>query len=314
MISKLVRGAGLVAALALFAAPVHATGCKAWSTPEQIGTLNAKIIDEASGIAISKQFPNRLYHNNDSGDGPNFYITDMKGADTQTVSVTGFTPQDVEDIALGKCGRHTCLYLGDIGDNLSQRKTVTIVLVRERKTYPASVAPVRVVTARYPDFPHNAESLAVDADGNVFVITKPMDWSQRRAGVAQVFELTAKQIRAGGSEPQVFTEVADIDMPYLLFQWGALGRIATALDIAPDGKSFLVLTYQVAMEVEHPLGKDLPPSHAWVPGKDYRVTPIAKLPQAEAIAYTPDGKSFLYTTESQGKPTVPIERQTCTER
>ena len=287
--------------------------CKSWSEPERIGTLDGKIIAEASGIAISQKFPSRLYHNNDSGDGPNFYITDMAGGGTETVSVAGFKPTDVEDIALGKCGRKTCLYLGDIGDNTSYRKDVTFVILAEKDHYASPETPLRIITARYPDSPHDSEGFAIHPNGDLYLITKPMDWNQRKAGVAQVFKLSAKQLASQSTEPQTFTEVADIDLPWLLFVSGVPGQIVTALDIAPDGKRFLMLTYQTAVEAEFDLSRPLKPSHMWVPDKDYRVVTTAKQPQQEAIAYTSDG-GFIYDTESVGQPDVPLYRQACSTR
>ncbi len=61
--------------------------CDTWSEPQQLGMLDHQIIPEASGIAVSRAFEDRLYHNNDSGDGPYFYVTNWAGAATQTVTV-----------------------------------------------------------------------------------------------------------------------------------------------------------------------------------------------------------------------------------
>ena len=41
--------------------------CQKWSEPEVIGSLDTNLINESSGIAISKNYNNRMYHINDSG-------------------------------------------------------------------------------------------------------------------------------------------------------------------------------------------------------------------------------------------------------
>ena len=54
--------------------------CKNWGQPKTLGTLDHKIIAEASGIAVSQLSNNRLYHVNDSGNGSYFYSTYMDGS------------------------------------------------------------------------------------------------------------------------------------------------------------------------------------------------------------------------------------------
>src|SRR6185369_3706175 len=133
--------------------------CTRWSEPVKAGELDVRTMVEASGIAVSHSSP-RLYHIND-GDGAFFYITDVHGGALQKVHVTGFAPQDIEDMALGPCGDSTCLYLADTGDNDSQRKSVQIAVIRESEHFGREVKPERVITAHYPDGPHDAEALAI---------------------------------------------------------------------------------------------------------------------------------------------------------
>ena len=150
---NLFSAAAIAAALVVTPAAHGAGLCPNWAAPEKIGAVDSNILKEASGIAISRTYPDRLYHNQDSGDGPNFYLTDMKGGGTQTISVKGFKPLDVEDIALGPCAVGTCLFLADVGDNAEKRATVQIVIVPEKTRYKKSEKPLRIVTAKYPEWP-----------------------------------------------------------------------------------------------------------------------------------------------------------------
>src|SRR6185369_18081869 len=89
-----------------------------WTHGKEIGQLSDPI-DEDSGLAISRKFPDRLYHVNDSGDSGRFFITDLTGRNLRIVNVKSFSPVDAEDLALGPCSASAdCLFIGDIGSNM----------------------------------------------------------------------------------------------------------------------------------------------------------------------------------------------------
>jgi hypothetical protein len=307
----------------LFGAAADAAICQKWSPPERIGLLDVRVIKEASGVAVSRRFPGRLYHNNDSGDGPNIYVTDAAANGARTVTIAGFVPKDVEDIALGPCaGAPSCLYVGDIGDNAERRESVTFVVLAETAAFEGAQTPLRTITAKYPDRAHNAESFAIHPNGDLFLITKPVDLANRRALPAQIFRLTAAQLADTGGQAQTFEQVSEIDLPFMLWENNLPGQIATGMDIAPDGDRFALITYQSAVEVGLDLAKPLKPSRTWVPGRDYQVIATAPLPQAEAIAYTLDAKGLIYDTEFTENPAwapihlpsngeAPLYRQVC---
>lgn len=93
-INRSMRGLELLALTAvmiIFDVPEsRAVMCTKWSEGEKISTLDYHRLDEASGIAVSQRFPGRLYHVNDSGNGPYFYTTDMSGGNTKPVRIAGF--------------------------------------------------------------------------------------------------------------------------------------------------------------------------------------------------------------------------------
>src|SRR5438309_8403732 len=92
-----------------------------WTHGTQIGQVEAPIVED-SGLAISRRFPDRLYHVNDSGDTGRFFITDFSGRNLRIVNVNAFAPEDAEDMAIGPCGAPAdCIFIGDIGDNLRLR-------------------------------------------------------------------------------------------------------------------------------------------------------------------------------------------------
>ena len=284
--------------------------CSAWNAPEQAGAIDPAIM-EASGLAVSKAFPSRLYPHNDSGRGPKFFVTDLSGANVRTVTMAGYKDKDIEDMSMGPCGdskgdKRTCLVFGDVGDNGSTRPSVSFILMPEKETYADTETPLRIVNARYPDGAHNAEGFAIHPDGDLYLLTKTS------SGPSQIFRLTRDQLRVSDGAMQTFTEVGRIDIAPLVgdlaAQRGAV--LVTGFDIAPDGKHAVILTYAAAVEIGFDLSKPLPPQSGWRSGEDYRRIDIATQPQTEAIAYAPNG-AILYDSEKQGDAPVPLYRQTC---
>lgn len=273
--------------------------CAKWGAATLAGLLDPVVISEASGLEASARFPGRLYHNNDSGDGLRFYITDTAGGRTTTVELKGPHPTDIEEMSLGRCGKTTCLYLGDIGDNPAARSEVAFTLVEEKKDYDAIVTPLRAVRARYPDGPHNAEAFAVLPDGDLIVITKPADRDFTKPGPAQIFKLTANQL-AQSEGVQVFARVGELDLPKLLPDLPFYAWVVTGLDIAADGRHALILTYGAILELDLDLSKPPPPLAEWRKGETWQVLRPPPLQQQEAIAWLPDEQGFVYDTETGG--------------
>jgi hypothetical protein len=253
--------------LALLVPAGYGQVCKEWGPAEQVGELEVQL-DEASGLAASRAFPGRLYHINDSGDAGKFHITNLQGSATMRVSIRGRNPIDTEALALGKCrDGKTCLYIGDIGDNDRRRQTIQIIVIEEVKHFPSSVAPRQRVTLRYPDGPHDAESLAVGPNGDLFILTKEQP--------ARLYKAEGKS----ASETLVFMMTVDTG-----------GFAPTDMAISDDGTRLLVLTYLYAMEI----GIDF--AHPGAPRYRQRIV-IKPLQQEESISYLPGSQAFVYTTE-----------------
>ncbi|MDP3747200.1 MAG: hypothetical protein Q8Q88_09155 [Phenylobacterium sp.] len=298
------RAAALLCALILASPTAAQSGvCPAWGKAEPFGALDAKLVNEASGLEVSDRFGDRLYHNNDSGDGLRFYVSGLKGEATRAIDVEGPDPRDIEELSLGPCGRQTCLYLGDIGDNPGKRDGVVFTLVIEKKAFKDKVKPLRTVRARYPDGAHNAEAFAVHPNGDLFLVTKPVDARMATPGPALVYRLTAAQLR-NGRDVQTFAKVGEIDLPTIMAEFPFPGSIATALDISADGRRALLLTYVAALVLDFDLAEGLSGPH--------QVVRLNTMPQQEAGAWLPDGSGFLYDTElTRGAKAARIDRVVC---
>ena len=111
---------------------------------------------------------------------------------------------------------------------------------------------------------------------------------------------------------QDMTYVGELELPYILDDYKWWGKIVTAFDIAPDGSRFLVLTYADAVEFDVDLSVGpVTPVRDMVPGVDFSIVSLKLLPQQEAVAYLPDGRSFIYDTEAYEEEKVPIMRVRC---
>lgn len=301
------------AATIVLAAPLAAQPCAQWGQPATVGHLERRWLPEASGVAVSRDYPDRLYHHNDSGDGPYFYVTRRDGSKTQRVLMEGFRAggQDVEAMSLGPCpDGGTCLFFGAIGDNSRRRHRIEIVVVREPEQISAVETPVRRLAARYPDQPHNAEGMAVHPNGDIYVFTKGPARVLADPGPAGLYRLAAAEWQSGEEHLLTFTHVGELDLPVIATreESGPLRQIVTGFDIAPDGGRFVVITYGLAYEFAFDLSAGpLPPAELMVRGKDYSVIPLEILAQQEAVSYLPDGRGIVYTTEARWEDSPVVE-------
>jgi len=300
MIQRCVTGtvAFCVAALA------QAELCPVWSEPETIGALDVVRLPEASGIEVASD-GNRLYLIND-GTRPELFVTALDGAISQQLRISGFRPRDMEDLAIGPCAAGTCLFIADIGDNARRRDTIQIALVEETPDFADTTPALAVVVARYPDGPHDAEAIAIHPQtGDLWLVLKTPLGSTEAAGV---YRLTAAQLSADGE--QVFEQVGEI--PNTAFGIGnGLPNLVTAMDISADGQRLAMLTYGGASEFAWTESGTLPDFDGDDPGVPQHKIATALMLQAESIAYAPDGRSLLYTTESIRGSASPIALNRC---
>ena len=128
-------------------------------------------VHEASGLAVSQRVAGRLWTHNDSGQ-PVLFALDARGAITARIRLAGVTVEDWEAIAVGPCPAGSCVYVADIGDNTAARKRITIYRIPEPAGAVESLPVTDVFHATYPDGPHDAETLLVTPQGDLYIVTK----------------------------------------------------------------------------------------------------------------------------------------------
>jgi hypothetical protein len=148
------------------AEPAKGPACKPAGPLIQVPGLG-----EGSGAAASRRLPGHVWTLNDSGP-PVLISLDATGKVLRRVNVSGARVEDWEALAVGPCPDGSCLYIGDIGDNDGNRRSIAIYRLPEPADSSASAAVTGVLRATYPAGPQDAEALLVTPNGEILIVTK----------------------------------------------------------------------------------------------------------------------------------------------
>jgi hypothetical protein len=251
------------------------------------GAVPAPALDEVSGVVESRARAGVLWVHNDSGNAARVFAIGLDGRTLGTFTLASVNARDWEDIAAGPgpvAGRRY-LYIGDIGDNARSRETISVLRLREPAVDPGtapvtrSVAAVDRLVLRYPDGPHDAETLLVDPrSGALFVMTKQLDG---RSGVFRA---------PGGLRDGSRTTLRRVATLRLGF-----GVLVTGGDVSRSGAVIALRAYGAVLLYERPMGKPL-----WAAFRGRRCTGIAPPElQGEAIALRTSGRAYVTIGEGE---------------
>ena len=259
-------------------------GCPLCSQPTEAGTPINPNITETSGIASSAIHKGAFYVHNDSGDTARFFATNANGDDLGTFNVTNASAVDWEDMARGPCAdpKQSCLYFGDIGDNLERRSEYVVYRVPEPAKLGAGTTSLtaEAFPFAYPDGSQNAEALMVHpTTGAVFIVTKAMRQ-------AKLYELP--QPLDGSSRANAILR-GNVTVPDLV-------PLVTAADFDGGGGVFL-RTYINVWYYPAKANGSVPQAMAETPC----AIPAPSETQGEAIAWVPGG-FFRTLGEGTGEP------------
>lgn len=153
---------------------------------------------ETSGVAVSRANPGVFWTHNDSGDRPVVYGVLPEEGRILEFDLQGASARDWEDIDLANCpfpSDRECLYIGDIGDNFSRRSSVSILVFEEpvvrRGQHEGTDVAWMGLKATYEDGARDSEALAVDDEGNLFLVSKG------REGRHGVYSIDSEDLPAG---------------------------------------------------------------------------------------------------------------------
>jgi hypothetical protein len=269
----------------------------AYSPPQVLGRLEDPRIDESSGIVASRRRPGIYWTHNDEGP-PVIYAFDSRGRALGVWRVTGAANYDWEDITSGPGPNKGVpyLYIGDIGDNLRNRREVVVYRVEEPQPDGAGgqTGPATAIHLRYPDARHDAEALMVHPrSGDLYIVTKG-----RGAGEStSVYKLTAPL--ASGTLKRITT----IDLGASMVT-AMIGQV-TGGAISPDGTRIALCGYLRGFEALLP--KNRPFDDVWK--SDWQPIDLGSRQQGEAICYRVDGKALVMTSEGVHSALIQIERK-----
>lgn len=266
-------GAGIVP-------PRGGSPCRDLGPPQVVGTVAEPLLNEVSGLAVSRRHPGVLWVHNDSGAGATLWAITTAGVVVATLELAGAEAFDWEDAALGPGPGGDYLYVADTGDNLLARPSAVLYRVAEPAALGGAMqAGAEALRVTYPGGPQDVEALFVDpATGDVYLIAKVL------LAPAPVYRVPASAWEGG---EVVAEQVGSLDLGLLP---------ATAADVAPEGTVVAVRTYAAVLLFARPAGETFA---AALTGRPCRA-PAPPEAQGEAIGW--DGGGYLTIGEGSAAP------------
>lgn len=244
---------------------------------QEVCTPTEPRLDELSGFAAGAD---RWFAVSDGGERLEVFVLDPASCDVIDVLSAETDPFDVEDLALAADG---ALWLADTGDNDLTRETVAL----HRLAADGVAARYRLT---YPDGPHDAEGLLLDASGVPHLVTKEI------LGAAGVYRPTGALAEPG---PTALERVGAVFLGPTDTPGGPVGggdsTLVTGGAVSPDGSVVALRTYTDAYLFGAPGGDVV----AALAGEPVRV-PLPGEAQGEAVALTADGT--LLSASEGGAP------------
>jgi hypothetical protein len=258
--------------------------CPKFLGGHKIGTIQSPLITEASGLAASRKNRGVLWVHNDGGP-PCVYAITPEGKYLLVCNLNSASNSNWEDIAIGPGPDPNVdyLYIGDIGDNSSRRKSIKIYRVTEPPVdanQPAAnvtLSSVEAIELLYPDGPRDAETLMLDPlTKDIYIISKE--------GRSRVYRAAYPQSTTAKTTLECVAELP----------WGT----ATGGDISPDGQMIIVRGYFAASLWRRP--KDAPLWQVF-DGSECSI-PLIFEQQGEAICFDANGFGYFTTSEHKHQP------------
>ena len=275
-------------------------------TVEQMGYLASSQLTEASGMQASHSRNGDFFVHNDDGL-PVIYAINQAGSNLGQLPLVPAKNKDWEDLAAIPVGDSRWLVVGDIGDNWAKREFVKLYFTAEPETgehdrYAGNLELQHWLELTYPDGPRDCESMAYDPVGDRILLLSKRDKPPRLYAVDRETALARNQAELeflGLIHPMRPPAPAD------RAHWG--GRSdwisqPTGMDISPDGKEAVVLTYRSLYRFRRQGGEDWLSALQRKP--DELIGPPA--PQNEAVAFSSDGEAVFVTTEKIPAPVFRI--------
>lgn len=260
----------------------------------QLAVLACPALDESSGLAVSRRRPGLFWSHNDSDADARLYLFDRQGRDLGSCALKDIRSFDWEDMASFVWTGKPYLLLADTGNNNLAAAVHILHLLEEppvdaqRGVLVDEVPVAETVFFSFEDDFRNCEAVAIDPTDRTVLLVSKESGPQCHA---YVLAWPQKPTR----KAQVARRAATLHM-----------RQATGMDVSPDGRRAIVVTYNNAFEFVRQ------PEETWFRAlsRPPREIPMPGRAQGEAICYGNDGMTLYLTSERRPTPLweVPVLR------
>ncbi len=252
--------------------------------------LKNRAIAESSGLACSRRKPGFFWTHNDSGDDARVYLFDAKGRDLGSCRLKDVVAYDFEDMFSFQADDKSYLVLCDVGNN-GRGAAVQMLHVIEEPPFDSEkgvagdqVSVVRTIYISYEDDYRDCEAVAVDPTSRTILLV-----TKERGAECYVYSLRWPEAKVN----KAFSarRIATLKLPAV-----------TAMDVSPDGRRAVVLTYGNAFEYVRAENEDWRKAFSREP----REIIVPQRVQGESICYGPDGKTLYLTSEKRPTPLLMV--------
>merc|ERR1711892_160512 len=251
------------------------------------GQMDDKVMEEASGLAYSRNQEGIIWTQNDHGDDPRVIAISEEGERVSIVTLEGVLNEDWEDIATTMIDGESMILVADTGNNDFDRDPLSIFRFKEpivdgKGNMKIPRDEIEDLQVRYPDFSYDSEALTVDqTSGDIFMFTK-----DRENSISEVYRYPFPQSET--NNPFTLEHVATLPLFWI-----------TGGDISPDGTTLALTNKLEAFSFTKPEGMSW--TEFLVNNPEPCILQLEEEVQREAIAVTMDG----YWTTSECKKHLP---------
>lgn len=269
--------------------------CDEYGAAALLANIQAPWLAEVSGIAASTRDPGVFFVHNDRAR-PVVFALDGDGAQQAQWTLEAADVSDVEDLEVGPCEAGSCLYLADIGGNITPRTEFAILRFAEPELAAASadntITDFELFRFEYDDGEnHNAEGVLIDPhSGTVYIVTKVPDGEP-----SAIYRLPNPLLEGSLN---VATMLLELPVPR------TDNQAISATAAHPCGSAVLLRTYDTIFELRAPAGGSFEDAFSATPVE----VPAGDEPQSEGISYLADGRGYVSTGEA---PAAPIYQTRC---
>jgi hypothetical protein len=249
------------------------------------GRVEYRDLSEASGLAVSHENTGVLWMHND-GASPRVYAISKAGKSLGAFDLA-VVVTDVEDIAIGPgpAEGKDYVYVGDIGDNESRRRSIRIcrfaepAIDQKRRVF-ERITEVEQFHLTYPDGPRDAEALMVDPEnGDLYVVSK-----EKKRG--QVYRIPGKKLVPG--------ETLELELVLKL-----KAKKVSGGDISRDGLAVILRTESDGWLWHRQKGTTVVDTLATTTPQEVQVRARTQDRNGESIGFDPEGKGYYSVSEGK---------------